>query len=215
MADESTTDTATRRRVLKGALAVGAAATATPALSGVAAAHFPLRLDIDVQPQNADNFIDLSEHDTVSVAVLPTEFLNSDGERETFDPTEEAVRYRFGSNFTVRDGSGARPIDDGEVTEVGGGHGDSREALVLDFPVGETGLEGEEETAWLHWERDESGGHGFAGVDSVRVYGDPVTRRDLFERLERLLDVRADSSENRRDSSKSGRGWSWPNRRRD
>jgi hypothetical protein len=130
------------------------------------------------------------------VLKVRTEFLNGDGERETFDPAEEAVRYRFGSRFALRDGAGARPADDGEVTEVDGGHGDSHEALVLDFPVAETGLDGEEETAWLYWERGESGEHGLAGVDSVRVYGNPVTRQDLFERLERLLTVLTDSSGN-------------------
>jgi len=168
---------------------VGTAAVAYPTLSDVAAAHFPMHLDIDVQPENADNFIDLEEHDTVSVAVNPTEFLDGDGERVTFDPTERAVRYRFGSRYTLRDGSGARPASDGTIIEVDGGHEDTHEALVLDFPVSEMGLDGEEETAWLYWERDDSGEHGLAGVDSVRVYGDAVTRRDLYQRLERLVNM--------------------------
>lgn len=185
-ANGSATNTATRRRVLRGAAGVGSAAVVMPLLSGGAAAHFPRQLEIDVQPGNAENFVDLEHHETVPVAVFPTEYLNGDGERETFDPTEAPVRYRFGSRYALADGSGARPVDDGEVREVGG-HGGNREALVLEFPVADTGLDGEEETAWLYWERGESGDHGLAGVDAVRVYGDPVTRQDLYERLQSVL----------------------------
>lgn len=170
--------------------------TAISALSGVAAAHFPLRLDIDIQPENETNFIDLDEHDTVAVAVRPNEFLNSDGGRETFDPTAEAVRYRFGSRFALDGGEGARPTGEGEVVQVDEGNGDSHDALVLTFPVDETGLDGGEETAWLYWERDESGEHGYAGVDSVRVYGTGTatteadsepSERELVELLRRLI----------------------------
>jgi hypothetical protein len=71
------TNTTTRRHFIKGAIGVATVAAAAPALSGVAAAHFPLQLDIDIQPQNADNFIDLEEHDTVSVAVHPTDSLST------------------------------------------------------------------------------------------------------------------------------------------
>jgi len=161
--------TPTRRRFLRAAGAVGGAVAGLPALSGLAAAHFPLRLDVDVQPENATNFIDLDEHETVAVAVRSTEFLDSDGERETFDPTARPVRYRFGSRFALDDGDGARPIGEGEVVETESD--DGGEALVLEFPVAETGLDGGEETAWLYWEEDDSGEHGYAGVDSVRVYG--------------------------------------------
>lgn len=191
-----TFESPTRRWFLRGAFGAATSVTAISAASGVAAAHFPLRLDIDVQPENETNFIDLDEHDSVSVAVHPTEFLNSDGNRETFDPTTRAVRYRFGSRFVLDDGAGARPTGDGEVIEVDEGSGDSHDALVLPFPVGETGLDGGEETAWLYWERDESGEHGYAGVDSVRVYGTGTTtreaeteasERDLFELLRRLI----------------------------
>ncbi|WP_236035738.1 hypothetical protein [Haloarcula rubra] len=92
------------------------------------------------------------------------------------------VRYRFGSSFAVQNGEGARPVDTGAVTQV-----DGEEALVLDFPVNETDLDGGEETAWLYWERDESGTHGYAGVDSVRAYGTPRSSRDLLELLRQLL----------------------------
>lgn len=172
----STGKSPTRRRFLRGTLGVAASVTAISAASGVAAAHFPLQLDIDVQPGNETNFVDLDEHGTVSVAVHPTEFLNADGEQETFDPTARAVRYRFGSRFALDDGEGARPTGDGEVTEVE--NGDGRDALVLTFPVDETGFDGGEETAWLYWERDESGEHGYAGVDSVRVYGTGTPEED-------------------------------------
>lgn len=180
----------TRRQVLRGGVGLGTAVVATPLLTGVAAAHFPVQLDIDIQPRNADNFIDLAEHDSVSVAVHPTQYLNGDGDHVTFDPTEEAVRYRFGSRFALEDGSGARPMGDGETIEVDSGHGDSHEALVLEFPVAETELDGGEETAWLYWERDESGEHGLSGVDSVRVYAADPSDRELFQMLRRLMNQR-------------------------
>jgi hypothetical protein len=188
--DEPKNDTTTRRRYLKGTLGAAATVAAIPALSGVAAAHFPLELDIDIQPENAENFIDVDEHESVSVAVHPSEFLNGDGERETFDPTDEPVRYRFGSRFVVQDGEGARPLDDGEVTEIESHHGDSHEVLVLDFPVDDMGLDGEEETGWLYWERDDTGEHGYAGVDSVRVYGTETSNRELLDLLRQLVNGR-------------------------
>jgi hypothetical protein len=185
-ASERTIGSTTRRRVLRGGLGAAAAAVAVPALSGVAAAHFPPELDIDVQPENAENFIDLGAHESVTVAVHSSEFLSS-GERETFAPTEAGVRYRFGAARTLRDGAGARPLGEGEATESGDG-----EALVLEFPVADTGFDGGEETAWLYWERDESGGHGYAGFDHVRVYGETVSDRDLLTLLRELLGDRAD-----------------------
>ncbi|MFC4407848.1 hypothetical protein [Haloarchaeobius iranensis] len=185
----------TRRRYLKGTLGAAATVAAIPALSGVAAAHFPLELEIDVQPENAENFIDVSEHDSVSVAVHPSEFLNGDGERKTFDPTDEPVRYRFGSRSTVEDGAGAQPEDDGEVREFDSHHGGSHEALVLTFPVDEMGFDGGEETAWLYWERDEAGEHGYAGMDSVNIYGTETTDQDFLDLLRRLLSQRPPSPE--------------------
>jgi len=131
-----------RRRFLKGTLGAAATAAAVPSLSGVAAAHFPTELAIDIQPENAENFIDLGEHDTVTVAVQQSEFLNGDGDSETFDPTERTVRYRFGSRLALEDGEGARPVDDGEVREPEDGGEDGQESLVLTFPVEETGLDG-------------------------------------------------------------------------
>lgn len=177
----------TRRGLLKGTIGLAATVAAVPTLSGVAAAHFPLALDVDIQPGNAENFIDLAEHETVSVAVQPSEFLNSDGKRETFDPTDEPERYRFGSRFALRDGEGARPVDDGKVVEVEGRHEDEHEALVLDFPVNEMGFDGAEESGWLYWERDEAGEHGYAGFDSVRVYGSATSKRDILDLLRQRL----------------------------
>ncbi len=178
-----------RRRFLKSSAGIAAGVGAVPALSGVASAHFPVELDIDVQPDNADNFVDLDDHDQVSVVVFPSEYL-SDGEKTTFDPTEEDVRYRFGSRSALDDGEGARPVDDGEVKEMTTGHGDEKqttEVLELRFPVGETGLEKGDDTAWLFWERDESGEHGLSGVDTVSVYGGDQSSEDLLELLRRLL----------------------------
>ncbi len=182
--------TPSRRQFVRGAAGLAAATVAVPALSGVAAAHFPVELDVDVQPHNADNFVDLDDHDHVTVAVHPTEFLNSDGERETFDPTERPVRYRFGARSALDDDEGARPVDDGEVVETTAGHGDDEhtvEVLRLTFPVGETGLERGDDTGWLYWERDESGEHGLSGVDALSVYGGGTGQVDLEELLRRLL----------------------------
>jgi len=177
----------TRRQLLKGAAGVGIAAATLPALTDTAAAHFPLQLDIDIQPNNAENFIDLEDHEVVSVAVHPTEFLNGDGERESFDPTEEEVRYRFGSQSAVQQGGGAVPIGDGEQTDSGAG--DREQILVLDFPVDETGFDGGEETGWLYWERDESGNHGLRGVDATKIY--PGANTITLERLVRWLQTMA------------------------
>jgi hypothetical protein len=185
---QSSTGSPTRRHVLRATAGTAVAIVAVPAVSGVVAAHFPTELTIDIQPENADNYIDLDVHETVAVAVQRTEFINSDGERETFDPTEEAVRYRFGSKNALRNGDGARPVDEGEVITMGGhGHGNETEALLLEFPVDETGLDGGEEAAWLYWERDESGEHGYSGVDAVNVYGTDNPNRDLLEMIVRLL----------------------------
>jgi len=169
--------------------------TAAIVMSGGAVAHFPAKLDIDLQPHNARNFIDLDEHQSVSVAVFPMEFLNGDGERTTFDPMDRPIRYRFGSQSAVTAGEGARPTSD-EVTEINTGHGESQEALVLEFPVDEMQLDGTEDTLWLYWDRDYTAEHGLRGFDSVNVYGanstdrhrstDP-SARELLEQLRRLL----------------------------
>ncbi|WP_233563236.1 hypothetical protein [Haloarcula sp. Atlit-7R] len=192
--DSTESTTATRRRILKGALCAGATAAAVPSLSGVAAAHFPVEIAIEIQPGNAENFIDLSDHETVTVAVKQSEFINSDGDSETFDPTERAVRYRFGSRLALEDGEGARPVDDGEITEPEDEATDDQSSLVLTFPVDEMGLDGGEETAWLYWERDESGHHGYAGFDSVRVYRGYSRGSGLIEQLRQLLGGEAASS---------------------
>jgi hypothetical protein len=192
--DSTKPTTTTRRRLLKGTLGAAVTAAAVPGLSGVAAAHFPVEITVDVQPENAENFIDLSEHDTITVAVEQSEFVNSDGDSETFDPTERAVRYRFGSRLALEDGEGARPVDDGEIREPDDDAEDGRASLVLTFPVDEMGFDGGEETAWLYWERDESGGHGYAGFDSVRVYRGQPASRSLIEQLQRLLSGETASS---------------------
>ncbi|MDQ2073198.1 hypothetical protein RBH20_11695 [Haloarcula sp. H-GB4] len=169
-------------------------AAAVPSLSGIAAAHFPVEIAIEIQPENAENFIDLSEHDTITVAVTQSEFVNNDGDSETFDPTERAVRYRFGSRLALEDGEGTRPVDDGEIRESDGDAADGQSSLVLTFPVDEMGLDGGEETAWLYWERDESGDHGYAGFDSVRVYRGHPRGSGLIEQLQRLLEGETASS---------------------
>jgi len=187
------TDGTGRRGFVRGAAGLAAGAVALPALSGVAAAHFPAKLDVDVQPGNEENFVDLDEQDHVTVDVYPSEFLNSDDEKATFDPTEREVRYRFGARSELDDGEGARPVDDGEVVETSTGHGDeeSVEVLRLRFPVEGTDLHRGDDTAWLFWERDPSGEHGYSGFDTVSVYGgSPERLESLVDRLLALLDDR-------------------------
>lgn len=92
---------------------------------------------------------------------MPTEFTDEDGETVRFDPTEEAVRYRFGAPAVVEDG-GARPVHDGHDTDG---------ALVLHFPMEETGFDEDSTEGRLVWERDESGEHGYSGTDEVTVTG--------------------------------------------
>ncbi|MFC3957023.1 hypothetical protein [Halovivax cerinus] len=185
--DESTHSSTTRRRLLTGTVGASAALTGVGLLSGVAAAHFPTQLDFDVQPDNEDDVIDVDEDETVPVAVYPVEYLDGDGERTQFDPTAEPVRYRFGSRFELADGGGTRPVDDGESVTVETDDGEERDALMLEFPVDGTGLEGGEEAVWLYWERDDSGNHGLSGVDPVRVYPSIPLDGDLLDFLRRFL----------------------------
>lgn len=160
--DTNRTDT-TRRRVLKTSTGALAAAGVIPLLSGPAAAHFPDRLDIDVKPGCDENTLNLRSRGVVLVAVMPTEFTDENGETVRFDPTEEAVRYRFGAPDVVEGGGGARPAHDGHDTE--------RDALLLHFPMAETGFDDDATEGLLVWERDESGEHGYSGTDEVTITG--------------------------------------------
>lgn len=102
----------------------------------------------------------------ITVAVIPTEFTDENGETVRFDPTEEAVRYRFGEPAVVEDGGGARPAHDGHD-----GSDTDGDALVLHFPMEETGFDEDSTEGRLIWERDESGEHGYSGTDEVTVTG--------------------------------------------
>jgi hypothetical protein len=157
-----------RRGVIKGALGAAAAAAAIPTLSGVAAAHFPAELAIDIKPGGETNAINPNSGGTVPVAVLNT-MVTREGEQETFDPIEREQRYRFGAPSALKEGGGARPTGDGEVRDV---NGDGKDDLVLQFPVAETGLTGGEAVGQLNWDRDDSREHGFSGQEVVMITGD-------------------------------------------
>ncbi len=148
-----------RRRVLKTGVALAATGLGTAALSGQAAAHFPSELEIDVKPGDEHAVVNPRSKGVTPVAVLAT---------DAFDPTSEAVRYRFGAPDVVRDGGGARPAHGGHVEDV---DGDGREDLVLHVPTDETGFDGDESEARLEWERTESGQHGLSGTDDVEFVG--------------------------------------------
>ncbi|WP_231186290.1 hypothetical protein [Haladaptatus sp. DYF46] len=148
-----------RRRLLTAGAGVALTAVTVPALSSTAVAHFPQKLDIDVKPDSESNEIDLGSRGVVPVAVLQT---------DAFDPTSEAVRYRFGAPDAVADGGGACPIHDGHVEDV---DGDGNDDVVLHFSVADAEFDAGEAEAELRWERDESGEHGFSGRDSVQIVG--------------------------------------------
>lgn len=63
----------------------------------------------------------------------------------------------------------------------------------MDCPVADTGCDAGEETAWLYWEAEESGGHGFSGVDSTRLYSLEAATWDLFDPLRQLLGLQTGS----------------------
>lgn len=155
-----------RRDVLRVGAGAAAAAVAVPALSGQAAAHFPEELAIDVKPYSDENPISPTGHGFVPVAVLQT---------DDFDPTSEPVRYRFGAPDVVSDGGGARPLHDGYPVDI---DRDGRADLLLLFPTRGAGFDSDVSQARLEWEREEDGGHGLSGTDSVTVVGHPGWKRD-------------------------------------
>ncbi|WP_129116591.1 hypothetical protein [Halegenticoccus tardaugens] len=157
-----------RRRILRSGAGAVTAAIALPAIGGVAAAHFPEELDIDVRPRCDRNVIPAEGQPVVPVAIHYTEYTDENGETVVFDPTERAKRYRFGAPDTVEDGGGARPTDHIHVIDV---DDDGNDDLVLRFPIAETRFDGEETTAMLVWERDETGEHGLSGTDEIDFAG--------------------------------------------
>lgn len=161
---DSTELTPTRRRILKTGAGAMVTAGVLPIISGTAAAHFPNQLEIDVKPGCSRNT--LKSSGVVPISVLATEFTDENGETVQFDPTERDVRYRFGAPDTVGDGGGARPTHCGHSLNE---DGDGTTALLLHFPMEETGFDGDETTGKLVWERDESGEHGYSGMDEVTI----------------------------------------------
>lgn len=152
------TDHTDRRTVLKTAAGVVASTAAVTALSGSAAAHFPRDLDVDVTPGTEQNAINPRSDGVTTVAVLSN---------ESFDPTSEEIRYRFGPVDVVEAGGGATPVRHRE-RDV---NDDGREDLVLQFRTDRAGVDGDESEAELRWDRDESREHGLSGRDEVTVVG--------------------------------------------
>lgn len=154
----------TRRRVLKTGLGAAVGAVTLPLISRRASAHFPDTLTIDIKPGCDRNPINPKSHGVIPVTVSRTEF-ESDGTSVVFDPTERAVRYRFGAPKAVESGGGARPAHGGHVET----RSDAPDILMLHFPTQETGFDGNESIGKLLWERDKSGEHGYAGMDQVLI----------------------------------------------
>lgn len=155
-----------RRQLLKGTLGVAVSAASISTISGITAAHFSTTIGIVITPDSEDNRIDPSSEELITVAVLTTTYQTEAGEQATFDPTEEAVRYRFGAPDALEAGGGARPVGDGQIKDV---NGDGKADLVLQFPVEKAGFSGDETVGRLLWERDESGKHGLAGEAPVTI----------------------------------------------
>lgn len=149
-----------RRRFIPGGIGLAVGTAAIPMTSPIAEAHFPPQLDIDVEPGSDTNPIITGSGGYVLVAVLST---------EAFDPANKAVRYRFDTPEVIDSGSGARPAFGGNIVDV---DDDGTDDLLLHFPVSETGFadcKRADQIAKLVWERDESGEHGYSGIDDVAV----------------------------------------------
>lgn len=162
MIEDTTTpfDSIDRRKFLRAGVGVAGATAALPILTGNVAAHFPAKLTIDIKPKSEKNRIMLGSGGTVTVAVVQT-----DG----FDPTSKPVHYRFGTPDVVASGGGARPAESAQLKDV---NGDGRMDLVLEFPLAETGFDGDEKKGKLIWERDHKGSeHGLSGAGPVTVIG--------------------------------------------
>jgi hypothetical protein len=164
--DPSVFERVNRRQLLKGTLGVAVSAAGVSALSGITAAHFPTTLDVVITPDSENNCIVPSRDELITVAVLTTTYQTEGREQTTFNPTEKAVRYRFGAPSVLENGGGVRPVGDGQIKDV---NGDGKPDLVLQFPVEETGFSGDETVGRLLWERDKSGEHGLAGEAPVTI----------------------------------------------
>lgn len=151
-----------RRTFLKSGIGVATATIAIPGLSRRGSAHFPNELAMEVRPGCERNRINAKSRGVIPVAVYTTEFTDDNGETVVFDPTDRAVRYRFGSKDAVEQGDGARPAH--------GGHSENEtDGCILHFPTQATGFDRGDKTATLLWERDETGNHGYSGTDSVTI----------------------------------------------
>lgn len=103
-----------------------------PAVTGVAVAHFPPGLTIDIKPVNDQNPINPKSRGLIPIAVHQT---------DEFDPTSEDVRYRFEAPGAVAGGDSARPTHGGHIEDV---NGDGHDDLVRHFPTNKTGFDGDE-----------------------------------------------------------------------
>jgi hypothetical protein len=112
-----------RRRLITGTPGLVTAGATLPLLNSTASARFPTGLDTTVSPDSESNELDPTSDETVTVAVLCSEFeVEHDGETETetFDPTERDQRYRFGAADAVAGGGGARPVGEGTIRDGDG-----------------------------------------------------------------------------------------------
>lgn len=166
----ATFDSIDRRQFLRAGVGVAGATAALPVFTGNAAAHMPEKLTIDIKPKSGKNRIVLGRSKTITVAVIQT---------DRFNPTSKPIRYRFGAPEVVASGGGARPTGSPQLKDI---NGDGKMDLVLEFPLAETGFDGDEKKGKLIWERGHKGSeHGLAGVGPVTIIGGepPTATRNM------------------------------------
>lgn len=193
MSDSPSTESVSRRSVIKASTLAITGVTSLSAGSGLGAAEgdetdeedetesesesdeetcFPSKLEIEVKPGNGGQRdpINPNSKGVIPVAVLQT---------EAFDPTERKVEYRFDAAGKVGCDS-AEPVHGGHVEDV---DDDGDDDLVLHFDAEETNFAHGDEKAELLWVESE-GEHedegesrekctcrGLSGTDEVKIVG--------------------------------------------
>ncbi|MFB6236407.1 MAG: hypothetical protein ABEH81_08605 [Halopenitus sp.] len=202
MSDSPSTESVSRRSVIKTSALAITGITGLSVGSGLGAAEegetdnkdesesksksdeetcFPPKLDIEVKPGNGgqQDPINPNSKGVIPVAVLQT---------EAFDPTERKVDYRFDAAEKVGCDS-AEPVHGGHVEDV---DDDGDDDLVLHFDAEETNFAHGDEKAELLWVESEGdhGGEseeegksrekctcrGLSGTDEVKIVGKPNDR---------------------------------------
>lgn len=152
--------------MLTGLLGLATAGGALSTLSGIAVAHFPAELDVDVAPFGDSRPLPHPDRGFVRVAVTNV---------DDVEATAEASSYRFGAPEAVADGGGAEAVRACRTRDV---DDDGDADLLLWFRLGEAAFTDESTTGELRWDRDESGEHGLSGMAEVSFRQTPLADSD-------------------------------------